>query len=721
MSTITLTFETQALDFSPLTRGQVEIKFDDGAVDHTLIERLTTGTAVTEYFKEVAWVGGQETTLNNQQAINFAASFNRDYSRVGGNGVTKNLIATVSGNIVTITATLGTFPTGSQYTGNVLVVGDFTRDNTAQTPPLVLSASATANGDCNVIEYSITASGGNGTYTLRNGSTVLESSWDGTASLNDLNRGTVNTLTITDGNGLTTSITVNVPRKLKIGEFKESFVQFETYSDVTITDVNPVNGLSPLEFALVDVGGDPTGEYQTSNAFPGVFPGQYDLYVKDKFGCSVSKVIEVRELEENGATEQTPVFYVPEGNALVFTDDVEYGGEVRKNYFNTTTRNENTIGVRHQVTQNFLADQEIPTRFMSSYPFHIATLWTCEGTKKDISVITTQTNLGVQEKIDCKLFQVTDGIGIYFDGGNEYQPDTTTVIGATTVENGSTPDWGQIGQLIFLDGIGAKYITGDGFDENRGYYLVVDGVTSDDVEAKVQTTYNKHPYNLFDFFLFMGYIPKEGYVRIEYGYSFDEIVGAVKSEVIKRIEDTQDWHLIKWGDQKNRGDMVYQSFPQPFIMLKGKLDNVYPDNSETSRGDSRTYSLDQESFLGFSFRTGNLSRQLVNKLQIASGTGYFSINGIPLVKTGNATIENMGTTNLKIWSCEFDYGGNQLGIKADENDILDVSTGTVGGGNTAKGGVPGLGDPLVYDGNTRYVDELGRFVTTPDGGFIGTV
>lgn len=690
--------------------GSATIGFDNGSQVSPLALLSKDGPSVQGYFSRIPT--NLPSDPNAAQASAYAQAFVRDFKNVGGSS---NLSAKVeNGNEVLITAKNGQFANFSK-TGNW--ISNLGISNEPFISELDFDLQLTGVGDCNTVQYSATLTGGEANYTIKNGNNDIDTDWNGSAFTFNLGRGTKNTISAIDDIGQTESIQANPPRKLKIGEFGERFIQYENSNSVEIDELNPVANTGPLEYALTDLGESSGSGYQASNSFSGVLVGQYLLWIKDKYDCEISKIIEVRELEQNGANEVVPFFLIPEANSLIFSEKVDFGGGIRKNYFNTSTRNERSIGKRHQITQSFFADHEIPTRFLSSYPWHIATITNCDGSKKNLSIATVQNNLGAKEKIDCKLFNVNGMTGVYFEGGNKYEPDTDTVIGASEID-GSTPDWAITGQLVFLDGIGGKYITGEGRDDTRGYYFTVDGSTTDDIDSKVKTTFNKHPYNLFDFFIFMGDITNTAKVEIQYGYGFDKIVGTHISEVIERVEDDSEWHLVRWGDEKNKGDMVYQSFPQPFLLLKGKLDTRYPNSSDTSRGDSKTYSLDQESFLSFYFKTGKVSRNLANKLTIASGTGFFEIDNIRLVKTNEATIEDMGNTNLKSWSSDFDYGGNQLGVKSDELDVLDVSTGVVGGGNSAKGGsVSPLGAPVEYDNKTRFVDPSGNFIVI-DGGLV---
>lgn len=704
MSSIILTINNLTATL-PINFGSFTVNYNDGNITIPLVLRLASSNRSGQF----EWRGVPNNGINGS-ALNYADGFNRDFRNVGGNN---NLLATVTGNNqITVTSTKGTFisTTANSNVGSL----SSTINNVIPVDPLIFSVLIQSVGDCNQIEYIAVATGGSQPLTLRNGNAILQSNWNGSVATFNLNRSSVNNINVTDSLGTTRSEVVNVPRTYKEGDFDITTIQYDGYSDLSVRLVNSVFGTVPLQYALTSVDAITGADYQLSPDFTGIFEGQYKVWLKDKYDCEVSRILEVRDLEDNTTLEIPRFFLVPEANALSFSDVVNFGGDVRKNYFNTRSGEENIIGRPVRIEQSFFDYHEIATRFLSSYPFHIVTLFKCDGSKKNIVPIMVQENLGSVEKIDCKLFNVNGSIGVYFDGGNEYEPNTNEVIGSNELV-GFIPDWAVIGQLIFIDGLGGKYITGEGFDENRGYYFIIDGITADDLEAKVQTTFNKHIYNVWDMFLFMSDVDTSAYIQIEYGYSFNEIVGVSKSELIVKVEDIEDWHLIKWGDEKNIGDMIYQEFPQPFILLKGFMDAIYSNSSETSVGDASEYSLNQESFLGFSFRAGRLSQKMVNKLNLAAGTSLFEIDGIGLVKNSTATVENLGKTSLKTWSCEFGYSGNQLGIQEDEI-LLNVSTGVIGSGGSE---FPELGEAPVFDGKTRYVDISGNFFTI-DGNFISS-
>lgn len=677
MSTLTISFNTQALDFSPLNRGKVDIVVNIGGSDITLTERLTQSVSSTRYFQEVAWVSGQETTLDNQQAQNFATSFNRDYKDIGG---VKNLGAIVSGDTVTITLKTGTFESVN-YDGNVLVVGDLTIVNSDQSIILALNVNASNVGNCNTIDYSATLSGGESPYVIKNGTSTINSNWDGNLLNIQLNRGTLNTINATDSDGNSKSITINVPRKLAIGEFKESSVQYDGYSDVLITNVNPVSGTTPITYALESLGSTSGLSYQESNAFSGIIPNSYELFVKDKFGCVVTKTITINDLNVSNEDSFIKYFDISEGNSILFAPYSSFDADNKKNFKNTSSRNELT-GIRYNAKHRFVAtDNNIGTQFKSSYPYHIITLHRCNGTKKDIPFIAISKNIGSKERVDVKFAKIDGKNTFYFDGGNEYEPNTTTIIGASEYVSYS-PDWAKTGQLVFFDSLGGFEILEEGYSQDLGKGYFVTDLNTTLTDGIAQATFNKHDYDTYEFYLNMSDVTDKGVIVIEYGYSFTEVEPIPwVSETIERIEDSDDDILIKWSNYKNIDPIVFQSGIEMMARIRGVFRPIFKGESETTDGDSKVYSIDQTLYQNYRLEIDYLTAKQVYQLCIATGV-ELEVNNVILTRLSFPEIEQLGQSNYFTFKVDLGYSGNILGVVEDEY-VLNVSTGVIGGG-TAK-------------------------------------
>lgn len=701
MSTISFTLTTQALDFSPLTRGYVNVVFNDGNNDLTL-SLLLDSISISGRFLEVAWDG--TAAKDEEQAYNYALAFTRDFKTVGAIGSNpKNLSASKVGNTVTITATNGTFVSAS-YTGNVLIMGGATINNSPQTSLPSISASLTGNGDCSTVEYSITATEGVSPYTLKQGLTTLLTGWDGLAHTVDVPRdsGSVS-FSVTDDNGELVNTFKIVPRQLKTGEFKIRSTQYIGYSDFYIENVNPVANTEPIEYSL-DVQGTLTGgNYQVSNSFTGVLPDIYELFIKDKYGCEVTKTIEIRALED-ATEEQNPRYFdVPKGNSIIMSECATFDKDIKPNYNNTLSFNE-LSNINYKVVQYYDPSDFEPIHFKSSYPYHVVTLHKCDGTKQDIPPILVQENLGSQEKVDCEIFPLDGQTAVYFDGGNQYEPGTTTIIGASDYTQ-FLPPWAVEGQIVSIDGIGSYEIVELGYDSDlqRGYFII-DVVTGSATSGKVQVTWNIQPYNVFEAYIPFTNVDKARVV-IEKGFSFNEIDGNPwLSEILATKENEKDDLLIEWSSSKNQSDIVFFSGVHFTKRSKGKLRPIFPNSSEIAEGDSRAYSISNEFYQHYRLELERLSAREVHQLLVASMTDGFKVNGESLVIKPDAEIEALGESNYFSFKCDYAAGGNEAAVQPDSL-ALNSSTGVIGGGGTGK--------PVAlpsYDGESR-VSVNGGFIT----------
>jgi hypothetical protein len=715
MSTISFTFNTQALDFSPLTRGQVNIVFNDGSLNIPLIERLTTSPSTAEYFQEVAWIGGSEAAVDNQQAINFRNAFNRDYKFIGNNGDgSKNLTASVLNNQVIITATNGTFISAA-YTGNILVLGTPDVNNTVQVSALAFGNGISSNGNCDTIEYNAFASGGTAPYTLKGSIGNIVTSWDGSSYSYSLPRGTVQNLRCIDSDLTESTRSVIVPRKLAEGDFSIDITGYETSSDIIVNRDIVIANTTPLQYSLDEITENTGANYQSTNSFPGVLEGQYRLFIKDVFGCEIYKTINVLGFEDELQSGVIRYFQVMEGQSIIFSEFVEFDSQTKKNYFNTGSYNEAIQGQRYNARHLFSNNEtfHIGTQFKSSYPFHSITLHHKDGTMLDIPPIMISENLGVLEKMDCVRFPLSTDVtktGVYFNGGNTYIPDTTTVLG-TNAYVGTTPSWAKVGQLIYLDGVGLR-ITATAFDEFYGWYFIVDATTGAEVSATVQLTHNKQDYNTFEFYINPTDIQDCDVVVLEKGFSSNVFDGNQwVSERIYTLSDDDRYLLIRWNDLKNKSDIVFQSGIDFIARFEGEFIPDSDDSSETYSGDSNEYSIEQIRRLNFEVLIEGITFKQVIQLNIASALGGFSVNGLNLVCKSAPEKKRYDKSNLWSWRGKFAYGENLVSVQQDEI-VLSVGTGVVGGGGTGKS------DYTALKGITLIKDDNGNLIIYQNGALI---
>lgn len=718
MSSISITFHVQALDFSPLTRGRIEIGFTLNGTTTPLRETLSLLTSTYLTFQEVAWASGQETALNAQQAVNFRNAFNRDHSNVSGG---KNLVASVTGNVVTITAKVGTF-SSFDYNGNVLVISE-NIDNTVQPIANTFGFAATSTGDCLDITYrALAASGGTAPYRLNLLDFNFVSGWDGNADVDFvLKRGRAYTGALYDSsNAIISNVQILTPRRLQVGDISQTTLPGIGFSDVTVNVVNIV-GIGPLEYKLGD------SAWQSSNVFGGVLSGNYDLIVRDRFGCEVTKTINVVDFQLPTESEVIRYLRISNFNSLAFAERVQHGIGIRKNYENTLSHEE-ALELPYQSTFEFPQSSRIKTQFKSSYPIHVVSLLKSDGTKQSLPIVQTQENIGTIERVDCNIFPLVtefqqigggtlvnnNGIGVYFNGGNRYEPNTSTVTDGSPYEGG-LPEWAKQGNYVSFAGIGTKEILAtDLYDEVRGVlYFQVSGTIAAEVSEIVQATFNRHPYNVYRCDFDMSLVDHYAKVVIEAGFSFDEIERRFDSEVFEVLTDASKHLKITVRSDRNFDDMIFSDGIDCEMWVKGKIRPFPIGSSDTRESDDRTRSLKQRHRMAQRLTIPILSSKQWHKLGLWCGVaddGEFRIEDMQLVVTEPLDAEEVGNTNLSNVTAEFAYGGENLSVKADEV-ILNPSTGVVG---TAQTGKEQTEDPIEI----RLLLEDGTYLQTGSGYYI---
>lgn len=693
---------TIKIDFTAIgngSQGDVLVSFNDNSTTSVLSLTSKVGTSFPGFFS--AMVDDGQTFSDTVQANNYVQAFNRDFRNYGGNN---NLYASNSGGKVTISATIGTF-TNFQSTSGFSTLDVI--NNTTQTTNLsFIVARSALVGNCDTIDYGAAVSGGTAPYTLKQGSAVLKSNWDGSTFGFSLPRGTVQNIKVEDSGSKTSSRTMIVPRKLKIGEFKERKTAYQTHSDVLIEKVATVEGTEPVEYSLDDVSATSGQFYKSSNSFPGVLSGQYRLFVKDKYGCEISKIITVSDFEDATASENPLYFKWMEGQSLILSETPEFTDSIKKNYFNTGSFNQRDL-VLYPLIQNFSESDVVGGQFKSSYDFHIITLHGCDGSKLDLPSVMIQENLGATQKLDCGLFPINGKTGVYFDGGNEYDPGTENVIGPSDY-NGSTPFWAEVGQLVFIGGIGGLYIESASFDSDRGGYFVVDTSILSQTSSTIEVTHNRHDYNVFEVYFPASNITNNSVLVVEKGLdSSGTVVGNPWIGERIKVSDTENMLLLEWSDDKNKGGIVFQSGISFKKRVNGEFVSVWDNESETFPGAETDYSLEQRTFMGFEILLEGLNTKEVTQMNIASGLDGFKCNNLLLIRKKAPDIKRLGKTNLWTWKCEFGFGDNKLAIKEDEI-VLSISTGVVGGGTTGKTGVVDLSGVTLFkdqDGNLIKIGE----------------
>jgi hypothetical protein len=117
-------------------------------------------------------------------------------------------------------------------------------------------------------------------------------------------RGQNYTLTIENASGTQTNQIIETPSLLNASNFSVLINNLPNGATAIIENANTF-GLT-LQYFIDNI------TWQTSNIYSGLVAGNYNLYIKDNFGCSVNKSFLI---DEFGI--QTPYFYISKSNSIL--------------------------------------------------------------------------------------------------------------------------------------------------------------------------------------------------------------------------------------------------------------------------------------------------------------------------------------------------------------------------------------------------------------------
>lgn len=727
MSTIKISLGTQPLDFDYVL-GRISLDLTFNGQTQTIYEDAKLVSGGYTSFQIIPWVSPN---VDREQALELRNAIIRDWAFVGvppSEGPSLgNLKAYVDENDdIIITARVGTFSNAS-YSGTALNGVSFVIDNSVQEEPKSFTFTAESTGTCgnpSTRDYvARAASGGIPPYRLTLNGVDLLTGWDGNSDEPvSLERGKQYAGYLFDSSDtIIKSVSLKPPRLLASGDFSIDQLRTSSYSDITIRSIATVLGTTPLEYALGDSEGQIT-DWQSSNLFPGRLPGLYILYVRDRFGCSISKQFEVLDITSpDGQIEAIRYFEVSNFNSLSFLEKKDFSFSIRPNFYNTLSQEEK-VGKPYQAVFRFPSTSVIQTQFKSSYPIHVCTLLKSDGTKQSLPLQKIQSNIGTQEKVDCRVVPLgVLGTGVYFEGGNRYTPNSTSVDpeNGSSPYSGGLPPWANNGVPVVVEGLGTHLIEEtDLYDEVRGsFYFRIAATASSETVSKIQVTYNRHPYDLFRMDFSMSLVPDHAKVIIEAGWGFDQIERRFDSEVFALLPSPEGYLKIEWSSRFNLGSMVFTDGIKCEMWIRGRI-RPYPiGESRTKDLDDRTRSLKQSYSLGQRLYIPLMTPKQWDKLSLASGIadrGEFKIEGMQLILISPIEFdEELGDTNLSSVTAEYKSGGNSL-VEMQDEIVTVPSTGQEG---TAQTGT----DPIVDPELRLLRTSEGNYIITKSGKYISLI
>lgn len=639
----------------------VTIAFDPSAtilVDDYIIIRVKTGAreeSIRENFKLVRSSFNQVTIGADSfvTASNFETSINLDTSLYGiqtsrfANGVTLSFtnetyyFTDVLGSLFDDDRIIVTYTEGEEVTEKTLKLNSYT------------SFESDVCGKANAI---LDVTGGNDLYNVYVDN-VLTLSDQTTPIALPLNRGSNNVVRVTSENEDMGVLNLKVPRKLITSDIDFTITNLSSGTSIQSSVAFISEYISPYEYSLDGV------NYQESNIFTNLASGNYNVYVKDAFGCSLSKPIVI----DGQTTVTETIFDISDVNPIRYS----MFSNGKKNYKNTLSCNDLRL-VSTQFYQTYLDSDAIETQFKTNANY--INIYTLDDdlNQNTLTPFKKTSNIGLQAKSTCTYFDIgNDRSAIYFGVVDLLDPFNDDVIGNANF-GFTLPEWAnKEGKFVIIDGIGEVAIDSVGYSDVYESFIIEFNIpySGSAVEKTLYSKYNLQPYEVYEFNTIMSNEQDQFNIVIEVGTDANNIDFTYISEKIRKVEDSSFLFDIDYWGEKNVGRFVYQTGIKNKIRIKGLVDYIGEQSTEGYDGDAEYYVTDNTVYHSEKFSFFRISSQVAHSLRLVFASENLEINGIsykiaevPEISQsdGNSNLKNFFVTLKSSGDLALEYVSEQI-------------------------------------------------------------
>lgn len=396
--------------------------------------------------------------------------------------------------------------------------------------------------------------------------------------------------------------------------------------------------------------------WQTSNVFSGLVAGNYTLYVRDQFGCAISKTFVV---DEYGI--QTPYFYISKANSIRFANRIDFGDAGNYKTDENTLSCEVDVKLPYHEVQLFQTADVITTQFKSNYKTNTAKVIRSNGDEVAVPVLKKSNYIGNKDSRDARKYDLGGGkTGIYFISGNIYDYNTGFPTGETHYLNGGLPIWAKSGGYVKVDA--AWFLIEDVlFDESKNAEIMVisSSYSGADVSVIAGTIYNIFDYEIYEFTIDMvDYIDEVIRVSIIAEDDNFTTITLLSEDIFVQVVHEFTKELNYWNDDNT--DIFYATGIKhkiriPFFKRNGDVE----ESSETHKTDTNTVLLNSELYEVDEFIFEPVSKEIWRKLMIALSCKNVLIDGVGYVKSNSFDTEGpLEDTNLYVLTAKMIKTGN---------------------------------------------------------------
>lgn len=473
-------------------------------------------------------------------------------------------------------------------------------------------------------------------------------------------RGETINVVVEDSNGKKASQTVTLPSILNASNFLINVNNSPNGATATIEYVN-VTGLN-IQYSLDN------SSWQTLNTFSGLVSGDYNLFVRDQFGCSFSKPFSV---DEFGI--YTPYFYISKSNSIRYANRITWGDSANYKTDENTLSCEVDVEQVYKEVQQFQSADIITTQFKSNFTSNIAKVIKEDSSEVNLNIVQKTNNIGIKDKRDARKYNLGNGkTGIYFISGNTYDYDTGVANGTYSL-NGLLPEWAVIGNYVVISN--AWFLIEEIiFDDNKNADIVVfsQNYSGSEMNIIVGSVYNRFNYEVYEYTIDMvNFIDQRFQVKLINSDPHFSTITHLSEELWCKVKH-EDVLEIRYKNSTNT-DIFYSTGIEhkiriPYSYVKGRTD----EDSEVHKTDTNTILLSADLYEGDEIVFEPVTKEIWRKIMIALSHENVWINGTGYVKNGSFSTEGpLEKSNLYVLTAPMLKTGNVYNSQGSGN--LDFS------------------------------------------------
>lgn len=426
------------------------------------------------------------------------------------------------------------------------------------------------------------------------------------------------------------------------------------------------NSLTPLRNQVLKYSIDGTN-FNSSNVFT-INYGNITVYVRDKFGCTVSK-----DFTFIDNSKKIPYFFVSKTNSIRLKKIENW------DYKNVYKTDENTLScevlddVPNTDIQRWQTNDIITTQIRTNYDNVQAFILT-KTNEISLPVNQVRTFLNVNDSRDGFLLKRNGKTIVFFNKGNKYDYTTGNKIGEYEL-NGSKPYWMRTGTNIHIEGVGDFKITRSYFDEIMSFEVIEINYDYDgDFEVKkIKTNYSIHPFNVFEFNSDFSNLENQS-IRIKIIATDNKMntVNLISEEVVIKKKHKNCLEIIYYNDKN--GDILYETGIKHKLRIPfEKITDNPISEIEIHKGDTQVSITKAEYYEGDIIEFSPLSKELSKKLEYALLHNFLTINGVAYCSNEPPEKEKLENSNLYIVKAKLIKAGGQSYINSSVLDVEETA------------------------------------------------